>query len=94
MDYEWDEAKRRANIAKHGVDFPIAETFVWNTAIDVEDDRKNYGESRRVALGLVDSRLYVLIYTRRSRVCRIISLRKANDRERRYYENEAKTGRH
>ena len=94
MDYEWDEAKRRANIAKHGVDFSIAETFVWNTAIDVEDDRKNYGESRRVALGLVDSRLYVLIYTRRSRVCRIISLGKANDRERRYYETEAKTGRH
>ena len=91
MEYEWDERKRQANIIKHGVDFSLAETFAWDTALDIEDDRKNYGESRRVAIGLVGSRLYVLIYSRRSRACRIISLRKANDRERRYYEDEAKT---
>jgi uncharacterized DUF497 family protein len=90
MDYEWDEAKRRANLEKHEVDFFLAEKFDWESAIDVVDDRKNYGESRRVALGSVDSRLYVLIYTKRGQLCRIISLRKANTRERKYYENETK----
>ena len=33
--------------------FSLAETFAWDTALDIEDDRKNYGESRRVAIGLV-----------------------------------------
>jgi len=57
MEYEWDERKRQANIIKHGVDFSLAETFAWDTALDIEDDRKNYGESRRVPIGLVGSRL-------------------------------------
>ncbi|MCL4460130.1 MAG: BrnT family toxin [Nitrospirae bacterium] len=94
MEYEWDETKRQANLEKHGADFLLVKTFDWETAIDVIDDRKDYGESRRVAIGRIDFRLYVLVYTRRLHVCRIISLRKANIRERDYYENEAKTRPH
>jgi len=94
VEYEWDELKRQANSAKHEVDFSLAEEFDWETSIDVEDDRKNYGELRRVAMGLIGSRLYVMIYTSRSQVCRIISLRKSNARERKYYENETKTRSH
>lgn len=94
MTYEWDEQKRQANSVKHGVDFSLVEEFDWETAIDNEDDRKNYGEPRRVAMGLIDHRLHVLTYTYRRQTIRIISLRKANDRERTYYENKTKTRPH
>ena len=44
MKYEWDENKRVANLAKHGVDFIDAEHFDWSLAIEAIDDRFNYGE--------------------------------------------------
>lgn len=86
MHYEWDESKRAANRAKHGVDFIAAERFEWATAIEAMDNRFDYGEERWVALGLIDNRLHVLIYSRRRESVRLISLRRANSRERKYYE--------
>ncbi len=86
MRYDWDEAKRDANLAKHGVDFADAEDFEWERAIEVPDDRRDYGEPRWIALGPIRARLHVLIYTRRGRRVRIISLRRANIRERKFYE--------
>ncbi len=89
MIYEWDDLKRQANIAKHGVDFSLAEDFDWNHATDTEDDRREYGETRQVALGFIGTRLHVLTYTKREGICRVISLRKANARERNSYETQA-----
>lgn len=86
MHYEWDESKRAANLAKHGMDFIDAERFEWATAIEAMDNRFDYGEERWVALGLIGNRLHVLIYTRRKKSIRLISLRRANSREREYYE--------
>ena len=86
MHYEWDESKRAANFAKHGMDFIDAERFEWATAIEAMDRRFDYGEERWVALGFIDNRLHVLIYTRRKKSIRLISLRRANSREREYYE--------
>jgi uncharacterized DUF497 family protein len=86
MYYEWDESKRAANFAKHGMDFIDAERFEWATAIEAMDSRFDYGEERWVALGFIDNRLHVLIYTRRKKSIRLISLRRANSREREYYE--------
>lgn len=88
MNYEWDENKRQANIIKHGVDFSIAEDFEWETAFETIDDRHDYSEVRWVALGYIKNHLYDLIYTRRFDNIRIISLRRANNREREYYERE------
>ncbi len=88
MKYEWDENKRIANLAKHGVDFIEAENFDWSSAIETIDDRFNYIEDRWIALGLIDSRLHVLIYTMRGENIRLISLRKANKREKDYYEEK------
>ncbi len=90
MKYEWNESKCKANIAKHGVDFIAAEEFDWSTAIEVIDDRIDYGEERWIALGLIGNRLYVLIYTIRIDTIRIFSLRKANKREREFYETQTK----
>lgn len=86
MLYEWNDGKRAANLAKHGVDFLEAEQFEWSSAIEAKDDRLRYGEERWIALGLIGKRLHVLIYTRRRWVIRLISLRRANKREKDYYE--------
>lgn len=86
MHYEWDESKRTANFAKHGIDFIDAERFEWATAIEAMDNRFDYGEERWVTLGFIDDCLHVLIYTRRKKSIRLISLRRANSREREYYE--------
>ncbi len=86
MRYEWDEDKRAANLAKHGVDFSRAELFDWQTALEAPDTRNDYGEERWIDLGLIGNRLHVLIYTRRRGAIRIISLRRANQREGYHYE--------
>jgi len=86
VQYDWNESKRVANLAKHGVDFVEAEDFDWKTALESQDNRIDYGEERWVALGYIGRRLHVLIYTRRKGTIRLISLRRANKREREYYE--------
>jgi len=81
LRYEWDEAKREASLAKHGVDFAAVEDFDWRRAVVEFDRRRNYGEEREIAVGWIGTRLHVLIFTRRAGAIRIVSLRKANDRE-------------
>ncbi len=88
MEFEWDEAKRRTNLAKHAVDFVSVANFDWDTAIEVEDVRRHYGERRWRTLGMIGDRLHVLIYTRRGGRLRVISLRRANDKEVNEYESE------
>ena len=69
--YEWDEAKRKSNIARHGMDFTVMEAFVWDTAIVNPDDRNS--EPRWVAYGFIGVRLYVVVFTERGDNIRIIS---------------------
>lgn len=85
MKYEWDENKCEVNFEKHGVDFEAVQQFDWMTAQEIEDLRFDYGELRFRALGCICGRLYVLVFTRRKDVVRVISLRKANSREEKTY---------
>lgn len=90
MIFEWDEAKRQINLEKHGVDFVDASKMWDGIMLVAEDVRREYGESRHVGIGRIEGRLMVVVYTDRSiNVVRIISLRKANSREVRFYENAA-----
>ena len=84
MEYEWDEAKRRSNLEKHGVDFSAIEAFEWGSAVIQPSYRG--GELRYTATGFIGSRLHYLVYTMRGDNRRIISLRKTNSRDRRRYE--------
>lgn len=84
----WDERKRTANLRKHGIDFASVERFEFDTAVIAIDDRREYGEVRYRGFGVIDERLHVLIFTARGAQTRVISLRRANDRER---ENYAET---
>lgn len=61
--------------------------FDWDGALVVTDDRRDYGEPRLRALGLIDGRLHAVVVTPRGDALRIISLRKANKRELKLWEN-------
>jgi uncharacterized DUF497 family protein len=87
--WDWDEAKRQANLAKHGVDFRTMAGFDWTTADTRTDLRRDYGEVRFFALGMIGDRLHAVAYTERDGRQRIISLRKANRREFEEWTNRA-----
>lgn len=88
--YEWDEAKRAANLAKHGADFGAISGFDWAIAYLVRDVRRAYGEERMVAYAPISGRLHAVTFTIRDDVRRIISLRKANRREQAIYRQRFK----
>ena len=85
MKYHWDPGKNAANRAKHGLNFGDAAGFGWGTALVTRDGRVDYGEPRFKALGFIADRLCVMIFTERGDAVRIISLRRANARERKTY---------
>jgi uncharacterized DUF497 family protein len=84
---EFDPTKDIINRTKHGLSLQAAAGFEWDTAIEREDDRFDYGETRFVAIGLIDYRLCVLVFTEGSDddSIRAISLRPAEKHEARYY---------
>jgi len=90
MQFEWDESKRASNLEKHGIDFRDAVIFFESDLVCFEDDRHNYGEKRFIAFGQLAGRLLVTAYTLRNGNIRILSMRKANARERRLYEQYIK----
>ena len=79
MPYEWDEAKRRGNVAKHGIDFESVHLFDWTTARYERNVR--HGEERVLALGYIGDRLHAVVYIGRGANARIISMRKAERKE-------------
>ncbi len=83
--YDWDESKRAANIAAHRIDFTAVYAFDWDTAVIVLDDREDYGELRENAIGFVGERLHVLTFTRRGEAIRVISLRRAENKDKKIY---------
>lgn len=90
IKYAWDEAKRRLNRDKHGVDFAEIEALDWSSALTREDARDAYGERRFVTMGRIGGRLHICVWTARGAAMRLISLRKANPRERKFYEQAQK----
>jgi uncharacterized protein len=86
---EFDQAKNQANIAKHSVDMASAGDFRFDTALTTRDSRRNYGEERTIALGFIADTLHVLVFTMRAKTLRVISLRKANRKERDAYYAKA-----
>ncbi len=86
MDIEYDPQKNEQNIALRGLSFDLVQEFDFSTALVVEDRRKDYKEKRYQAIGFIRTRLFVVVFTYRNSTLRVISLRKANKREVRLYE--------
>jgi len=89
MDISFDSAKSEKNLLARGISFELAAGFEWNSALLVEDLRKDYGERRFQALGLIGDRLHMMVFTPRANKAHVISLRKANKREVKRYEAQA-----
>ena len=87
MIYEWDKAKNRRNLAKHGLHFADAEQVLTGPCVTFVDDRFDYGEKRLITLGLLAGRVVVIAHAPRGDdITRIISMRKANRREQKIYQ--------
>jgi uncharacterized protein len=85
MKYEWEDNKNQSNLEKHGLDFQDAELIFSGKVITFIDDRYDYGEKRFITLGEVENRIVVVVHTQRGFTVRIISMRKANEREKKIY---------
>lgn len=81
MKFEFDPAKDAANIKNHGLSLAEAEFMDWDSLWAKEDTRREYGEMRLIGYAFMGVRLYCVIFTDRDECRRVISLRKANDRE-------------
>lgn len=87
MRFEWDEAKRKTNIAKHGIDFIDDPGMFGSLMLVGTDSRKDYGEPRKIGFGFIRGRLMAVAFTERApNLIRIISARKANTREEASYQ--------
>ncbi len=81
MHITYDPEKNRRNINERGLAFDDAAFFEFATALIAKDDRKEYGEIRYSALGLLDGRVHALVFTLIPDGIRVISFRKANKRK-------------
>lgn len=86
MNIEFDPAKDAANIEKHGVSLADAAMFDLSAAVVVIDDRYDYSETRYRAFGRIDGLGYCLVFTLMGQTLRLISFRRAHEKEMRRYE--------
>jgi uncharacterized DUF497 family protein len=89
--YEWDEEKSERNLEKHGLSFEDAEKVFSGPCVTFVDDRFDYEETRLITLGTLEGRVVVAVHTPRGENTRIISMRKANARERKIYQKRLGT---
>jgi uncharacterized DUF497 family protein len=87
MDFEWDEAKRLANVAKHGIDFVDAKQIWLGDVLEIRSSQDHHREPRHLAYGLMSDRLITVIFTWRGNNIRLISARSARHHERKAYQN-------
>lgn len=89
MQFEWDDEKSEATREKRGFGFEeIAGVFADPCRFTFPDERFEYGEDRWLTFGEIEGRLFAVAYTMRGETIRIISARKANERERRKYDEQ------
>jgi uncharacterized DUF497 family protein len=86
MIISYDPDKSARNQAERGLPFDLVVGFEWSTAVVIEDVRKDHGEQRFRVLGYIGERLHALVFTPRGDAVHVISLRKANVREVKKYE--------
>jgi uncharacterized DUF497 family protein len=83
---EFDPDKNTRNIRMRGISLGRAAALLEGFVVDQRDERRDYGETRVVAIGEIDGREFVCVYTLRGEVYRVISLRPAKRKERYVYQ--------
>jgi uncharacterized DUF497 family protein len=87
VEITFDPRKNERNQRERGLCFEMVAEFAFSSAKYVQDNRKDYGEVRIRALGFIEFTLYALVFTMRGNALRVISLRRANRKERKQYES-------
>jgi uncharacterized protein len=85
MIITFDPEKRRLILKNRGLDLADADLVFSGNTLTVTDDRQDYGETRFITIGFLDGRMVVIVWTQRETSRRVISMRKANDREQALY---------
>jgi uncharacterized DUF497 family protein len=93
-DISFDPAKSLRNEVERGLPFTLALDLEWATAWIKEDLRRDYGERRFQLLGHIHGRLHAMVFTQRNDKVHVISLRKANAREVKHYEQTQNSSAH
>ncbi|HME25775.1 MAG TPA: BrnT family toxin [Acetobacteraceae bacterium] len=88
MAITFDPAKNATNIATRGLSSERVAEFGWSEALLVDDNRRDYGERRVRVFALLDGRLHIAVITPRGEDVRVISLRRASQKETNLYEAE------
>jgi hypothetical protein len=88
MEVSYDPEKRARTLTERGLDFDDAVQVFAGPTIDFIDDRRDYGEVRWLSFGLLGDRLVVVVWTDRDDARHIISMRKANEREKKKYRRQ------
>ncbi len=84
MEFEWDDAKRERNLAKHGIDFlDVRHLFDGRPLVTIRSPYPD--EERYLTTGIIHDRMVTAVWTRRGATIRIISARRARDAETRRY---------
>jgi uncharacterized DUF497 family protein len=89
-DYPFDVNKSERNRLIRGIDFASVVDFEWDTALVSQDLRQDYAEDRFQALGFIGEHLHMLVFTPRESLIHVISLRRANQRERKRHATQTK----
>lgn len=85
MAIVYDADKRWKTLQERGLDFRDCDKVFHGRHMTIEDDRVDYGETRYFTVGLLQDRMVIVVWTWRGEDRRVISMRKANDREQRAY---------
>ena len=85
MKFEFDPKKRALTLEMRGLDMADAYKVFERDNVTFEDRRGDYDETRMITFGYLERRMVVVVWTLRGEFRRIISMRKANDREQALY---------
>ena len=89
IEIEFDPEKNTRNQAEHGLRFEKVQHLDWDNALVIEDDRQDYGETRyRAFVYGKDDKPYGVAFTLRDNIVRVISFRRAREKERRLYDDK------
>ena len=92
MRITYDPAKRIATLRDRGLDFEEAAAVFAGPTFDARDDRRDYGEPRIITVGYLRARMVVVVWTARGDDRHVMSMRKANDREKANYRQRLGEG--
>ncbi len=89
-EFEWDDVKAASNEAKHAIPFAVAARIFGDAnRLVVEASHPEDGETRFKVIGVIQKRVFTVVFTPRGEVCRIISARRSSSKEERAYANRS-----